>query len=81
MKTSQSSVPIVGLPLLSALENKSSSNLKALTMSLGVAPHAAELKKRSVPTVETTATVPSGECFPFYKSTWLVYHWNKDYTI
>jgi hypothetical protein len=32
-------------------------------MSLGVVPHAVEPKKRSVPTVETTATVPSGECF------------------
>jgi len=53
----------VGLPSLSALGNKSSSNLKALPMSLGVVPHAVEPKKHSVPTVETTATVPGGECF------------------
>ena len=53
----------MGLLSLSALGNKSSSNLKALPMSLGVVPHAVEPKKRSVPTVETTATVPSGECF------------------
>ncbi len=32
-------------------------------MSLSVVPHAVELKKRSVPTVETTATIPSGKCF------------------
>ena len=51
------------LTLLSALGSKSSSNLKALPMSLGVAPHAVEPKKHSVPTVETTATVPSGKCF------------------
>jgi len=32
-------------------------------MSLGVVPHAVEPKKHSVPAVETTATVPGGECF------------------
>jgi hypothetical protein len=32
-------------------------------MSLGVVPHAAEPKKRSVPIVETTATVPGGKYF------------------
>jgi len=32
-------------------------------MSQSVAPHAAEPKKHSVPTVETSVTVPSGECF------------------
>ena len=53
----------MGLPSLSALGNKSSSNLKALPMSLSVVPHAVEPTKRSVPAVETTATVPSGECF------------------
>ena len=53
----------MGLLSLSALGNKSSSNLKALPMSLGVVPHAVEPKKHSVPTVETTATVPGGECF------------------
>jgi len=53
----------VGLPLLSALENKSSSNLKALPMNLSVVPHAAELTKHGVLAMATTATVPSGECF------------------
>ena len=53
----------MGLPSLSALGNKSSSNLKALPMSLGVVPHAVELTKCSVLAVETTATVPSGKCF------------------
>ena len=32
-------------------------------MSLSVVPHAVEPTKRGVPTVETTATIPSGECF------------------
>ena len=32
-------------------------------MSLSVVPHAVEPTKRSVPTVEVTATVPSGKCF------------------
>ena len=32
-------------------------------MSLGVVPHAAEPKKHSIPTVETTATVPGGDRF------------------
>ncbi len=31
-------------------------------MSLSVAPRAVEPTKRSVPAMETTATVPSGEC-------------------
>ena len=56
-------MPIVGLLSLSALGNKSSSKLNALPMSLGVVPHAVEPKKHSVPTVATTATVPSGKCF------------------
>jgi hypothetical protein len=45
-------------PLVSALGNKSSSNLKALPMSLSVVPHAVEPKKHKVLAVETTATVP-----------------------
>jgi len=53
----------VELPSPSALGNKSSSNLKALPMSLSVVPHAVEPTKRSVPVAETTATVPSGKCF------------------
>jgi len=63
LRISRSDVPIVGLPSLSALGNKSSSNLKALPMSLSVVPHAVEPTKHSVPTMETTATVPSGKCF------------------
>ena len=53
----------MGLPLPSALGNKSSSNLKALPMSLSVVPHAVEPTKRSVPIAEATATVPSGKRF------------------
>ena len=53
----------MGLPSLSALGNKSSSNLKALPMSLGVVPHAVEPKKRSVPAAETTTPVPGGKRF------------------
>ena len=56
-------MPIAGLLSLSALGNKSSSNLKALLMSLGVVPHAVEPKRHSVPTMETTATVPGSKCF------------------
>jgi len=62
-RTSRSNVPIVELPSPSALGNKSSSNLKALPMSLSVVPHAVEPKKHNFPTVEAIATVPSGECF------------------
>ena len=32
-------------------------------MSLSVVPHAVEPTKRSIPAVEITATIPSGECF------------------
>jgi hypothetical protein len=53
----------VELPSPSALGNKSSSNLKALPMSLSVVPHAVELTKGSVPVAKTTATVPSSKCF------------------
>jgi len=62
-RTSQSNVPIVELLSPSVLGNKSSSNLKALPMSLNVVPHAVKPTKRSVPVAETTATVPSGKCF------------------
>jgi hypothetical protein len=46
----------VGLPSLSLLGNKSSTNLKALPMSLSVVPHAAEPTKHGVPIVAATAT-------------------------
>ena len=54
MRTSRSNVPIVGLHSLSVLGNKSSSNLKALPMSLSAAPSAAEPTKHGVPTVTAT---------------------------
>jgi hypothetical protein len=41
----------------------SSSNLKALPVSLSVVPHAVELTKRSIPVAVTTATVQSGKHF------------------
>jgi len=56
LKTSQSNVPIVGLPSLSALGNKNSSHLKALPMSLSVVLTAAELTKHDVPIVAVTVT-------------------------
>ena len=55
-KISRSSVPIVGLTSVSVLENKSSSNLKALRMSLSVVPHAAEPTKHGVLTQAAIAT-------------------------
>ena len=57
--TSRYNVPIVGLLSLSLLGNKSSTNLKALPMSLSVVPHAAEPKKHDVQTVAATATLHS----------------------
>ena len=51
------------LPSPSALGDKSSSSLKALPMSLNVAPHAVEPTKRSVPVARTIATVLSGKYF------------------
>ena len=56
MRTNLSSVPIVELPSLSALGNKSSSNLKALPMSLSAVLHAAEPTKHGVPKVAATPT-------------------------
>jgi len=66
-------------------------------MSPSAVPHAGEPKKRSVPTVETTATVPNGECLvpsrlaantglllkTYIGQEYLacVCHQNKDYTI
>ena len=56
MRTSRSNVPIAGLHSLSVPGNKSSSNLKALPMSLNAAPSAAEPTKHGVPTVTATPT-------------------------
>ena len=56
MRTNHSHAPIVDLASLSVLGNKSSSNPKALLMSLSVAPSAVELTKHGVPTVTATPT-------------------------
>jgi len=56
LRTSQSDVQIVGLRSLSALENKNSTRLKALPMSLSVVLNAAEPTKHSVPKVAAIAT-------------------------
>jgi hypothetical protein len=56
----------VELPSPSVLENKSSSNLKALPMNQDVVRHAAEPRKHSVPMTKTTAIVPNGKCFLLY---------------
>ncbi len=61
MKRSLSSVPIVGLPLLSALRNKSFSSLKAILTSPSDVPHAVRQGSQSV--TETAATGPDARCF------------------
>jgi len=62
LRTSLSSVPIVGVPSLSALRNKSFSNLRAILMSPSVVPHAARQGSQSV--TETAAMGPDARCFP-----------------
>ena len=61
MRTSRSSVPIVGLPSLLALRSKSFSNLGAILMSPSAAPHAA--RQGSQNDTEMTATGPDAKCF------------------
>ena len=66
MRTSQSSVPIVGLPSLSALRNKSFSNLRAILMSPSAVPHVAKQGRQSDTEIVTTATGPHAKCFLQY---------------
>ena len=56
MRTSQSNVLIAALLLLSRLENKNSSHLKALLMSPSVVPNAVEPTKYGAPKVTAIAT-------------------------
>ena len=54
------------LPSLSALRSKSFSNPGAILMSPNAAPHAARQERQSDLEMATTATGPSGKCFPQY---------------
>ena len=72
-RTSQSNVPIVGLPSLSALGNKNNLRQEAIPTSLNAAPRAARKGKHS--STETVATVMGmiamatsldAKCFPQY---------------
>ncbi len=64
-RTSRSSVPIVGLPSLSALRTKNSTKPKALLMNQNAAPHVARRKRPSevrVAVVVSVATDHPARC-------------------
>ncbi len=63
MRTSQSSVPIVGLPSLSVLRSRSFSNPGAILMSPSAAPHAARQESQNDTEVAATTAVPVAKCF------------------
>ena len=65
-RTSRSNVPIVGLPSLSALRSKSSSNPEAIPTSLSAVPHAAKQGRQNVTEIVATVTGHDAKCSPQY---------------
>ena len=63
LRTNRSGVPIVGQPSHSALRNKSSSNLRAILMSLSVVPHAEKPGKHSATNRTARVTGLDVKCF------------------
>ena len=66
MKTSQSSAPIAELPSLSALRNKSISQLKAIPTIPSAAPHAAKPGSQNATEVVAITQGLDAKCSPQY---------------